>query len=196
MKKLETYLSEKGYNVFNFDYPSTQQNLETLTNFLLDKIKRDVPPNDKIHFVGYSMGGLLIRSFLSKYRPEKLGCVVQLASPNHGSEFADFFKDNYFYKTFFGPAGQQLITNQDAIQSLFGKIDYDLGIIAGNFSMDPLSFFLIKGKNDGKVSVKSTFLPGMADHIVVKSSHLFFPKNKTVHTQTAYFLEHGCFKHS
>ncbi len=195
MRKLASYLEHQGYDVLNVDYPSTKASLEELTEIIHKDIQNYVIEDKTIHFVGFSMGGLLVRAILHQYPPEHLGRVVQLATPNQGSEVADFLKNNGLYKKYYGPAGQQLITNQTALTPLFGEVYYELGIIAGNASLDPISSFLIKGENDGKVSVTKTKCEGMKDHIVIKATHTFFPFNKEVQRQTAYFLQHGVFDH-
>ena len=135
------------------------------------------------------MGGLVVRAVLNKYRPENLGRVVQLASPNKGSEVADLLQENWLYQTFFGPAGQQLTTDQAGMDKILGEVDYELGVIAGNSTIDPASSYVIPGDDDGKVSVKSTRVEGMKAHLIVPASHTFFPSNEIVHRQTAHFFE-------
>ena len=68
-----------------------------------------------------------------------------------------------------------------------------LGIIAGNLCLDPFSALLLKGQNDGKVTIERTKLSGMKAHIVVRASHTFFPHSREVQRQTAHFLEQGVF---
>lgn len=145
--------------------------------------------------IGYSMGGILVRSLINKYPPEKLGRVVQLAAPNNGSEVSDFLLNNWFYKKIYGLAEQQLTTNNKATKKLLDKVDYVLGVIAGNSTIDPISSYIIGGDDDGKVSIASTKFEGMKDHIVVSASHTFFPSNTDVHKQTLYFLKNDAFKH-
>lgn len=194
MRPLVRYLEEEGYEVINIGYPSTRYPVEELINLTQHDIQTKLTDKTRIvHFVGYSMGGLLVRGILTQYRPEHLGRVVQIATPNHGSEVADFWKNNFLYKKLYGPAGQQLTTNADNT-ALFGPIDYELGIIAGNATIDPFSSFLVPGENDGKVSVESTKLEGMKDHTVVSASHFFFPRNKTMQGQVLSFLKEGSFK--
>jgi pimeloyl-ACP methyl ester carboxylesterase len=195
MRKLAAYLEKEGYDVINLDYPSTKYTLEELTHSIQKQIASHITEDKTVHFVGYSMGGLLLRAILNEYRPAHMGRVVQLAPPNKGSEYANFLAGNWLYQKAYGPAGQQLITDQKLIMPLFGKINYQLGVIAGSASLDPLSFFLIKGPNDGKVSILNTKVEGMSDHIVVKATHTFFPYNKQVKIQTAYFLKYGTFYH-
>ena len=194
MRKLAAYVESQGYDVLNLDYPSTKQPLEELVDTVWQDISARLEKEKPVHFVGYSMGGLLVRAILSKYRPPTLGRVVLLAAPNKGSEVADLLKNNWLYRKLYGPAGQQLITDQTAIQHLFGDIDYECGVIAGSLSLDPVCSLLIKGKHDGKVSIESAKLDGMKDHVIIPAAHTWFPHNKDVQNQTVHFLRDGSFK--
>lgn len=195
MKKLAWFLSKNGFDVINLNYPSTSYNIEELTDIINPAISSRITQDKKIHFVGYSMGGLMVRALIHKYKYKNLGKVVQLATPNQGSEIADLVKNLWLYKKIYGPAGQQLITDQTAIKHLFGEVNYELGIIAGNSIIDIICWTIIPGKNDGKVAVARTKLKGMKDHIIVNSAHTFFPSNKKVLKQTLHFIQNGQFKH-
>ncbi len=75
--------------------------------------------------------------------------------------------------------GQQLGTGKDSyIHSMLKqKVDYDLGIIAGRGGFSILSHFIIGKDNDGTISIESTKLEGMKDHIIIPAQHslvLFF----------------------
>ena len=70
-----------------------------------------------IHFVSHSMGGPLVRYYLSRIQVPELGRTVMLNPPNQGSEVADRLKDLAIYRWINGPAGQQLSTGEDAIAS-------------------------------------------------------------------------------
>jgi len=189
MRGLEKYLSGKNYQVININYPSTHHPLEELVKI----IHKQIPQSSIVHFVGYSLGALLIRAYLAKYRPENLGRVVMYGPPNKGSEVADFLKNFLLYKKLYGPAGQQLITKQNAIAHIFAPVDYELGIIAGNRTIDPICYFILPRPNDGKVSIISTKLDGMKEHIVIPATHTFFPQNKKAWELTYKFLKIGSF---
>lgn len=200
MAKLARALEAQGYVVHNLDYPSRHYAVDRLCQFIHEKISQLIPEDQaqsqKIHFIGYSLGGLLVRLYLSNphYRPKNLGRVVQLAPPNRGTNLADFLQHNWLYKKFYGPAGQQVITDQRTIEHLFSPIDYELGVIAGTTSYGLLSTWMFKGKSDGIVSVAQTKTEGMKEHIAVKGTHAFFPKNKKVIELAVRFLRCGKFE--
>lgn len=194
MESMEEDLSRKGYEVINIDYASRKKTIENLAADIRKEIKKRRVNTEKIHFVGHSMGGLIIRAYIHKYRPKDLGRVVMLGTPNAGSEVADLMKDNFLYINYYGPAGQQLVTDQNGFKEIFGRVDYDLGIIAGDRSIDPVSsLFIITGDDDGKVPVVNTKIKGMKDHIVIHATHTFMPSNAEVIQQTGHFLKHGEF---
>ena len=194
MRSLSKFLEEHGYRVLNVGYPSTRFPLEAMIDHVHKKMEVfNEDHQRKIHFVGYSMGGLLARGVINLYRPPNLGRVVQLAPPNQGSEVADFWKNNFLFKWIFGPAGQELGTKDKNIAEILPPIDYELGVIAGNQSWDPFSSALIPGPNDGKVSVEMTRVPGLADHIIIPATHTFIIYNREAWNQTLHFLENGTF---
>ncbi len=194
MRSLAKFLKANGYRVLNVNYPSTRIPLE----LLIDRINQQVlafnqDHQRKIHFVGYSLGGLLARGVIHRNRPPNLGRVVQLAPPNQGSEVADFWKNNFLYKWIFGSAGQEMGAEEKSFSRILGPVDYELGVVAGNWSWDPVSSALIEGPNDGKVSVESTKVPELTDHIVISTSHTFIIYNRVAWNQTLHFLKFGQF---
>lgn len=194
MRSLAEFLEDNGYRVFNVGYPSTRFPLDVLVEKISQKVlKFNKNQHRKIYFVGYSMGGLLARGVIHCNRPPNLGRVVQLASPNQGSEVADFWKNNFLFKWIFGPAGQELGAKEKSFERILGPVDYELGVIAGNRTLDPFSSALIEGPNDGKVSVEKTKVSGLTDHIIIPATHTFIIYNREAWKQTLHFLEHGKF---
>lgn len=199
MKKMEKYLEERGYTPVNLDYASTTHGIDVLAEvFLSEAVKRCCPdPKRKIHFVTYSMGGLVLRAYLKNTRPASLGRVVMLSPPNQGSEVSDFLMKhkalNAIYKRVWGPAGQQLGTSPDGFIAELGPVDFELGVITGNRSIDPLGSAVVPGADDGRVSVERSKVQGMADHIVIPATHTFIMSNQEALRQTGIYLEHGRF---
>jgi pimeloyl-ACP methyl ester carboxylesterase len=196
LRKMQTAIEASGFATLNLDYPSRRTALEPLADDLHEAIEGFADGiKGSMHFVGHSMGGLLARVYIAKYRPERLGRVVMLGTPNGGSEIADRLKDFFAYRAYFGPAGQQLVTQRNAAtDAILPPVDYPVGVIAGNRSVYPIaSALLLPRPNDGRVSVKNTRLDGMIDHIVVAASHPWMARNRVVIEQTIAFLRYGRF---
>ncbi|MCA6112419.1 esterase/lipase family protein [Bradyrhizobium cenepequi] len=195
-RRMERAVERVGYATLNLDYASRRKALEALAEDIHPAIDHLAGRLDgQVHFVCHSIGGLLARVYLAKYRPPNLGRVVMLGTPNGGSEIADRLKHVVLYRAFFGPAGQQLGTLRDAAtMALLPPIDYPVGIIAGNRSIYPVASAFLPRPHDGRVSVANTKLEGMIDHIVVRTSHPWLVRSNEAIAQTIAFLQEGRFE--
>lgn len=195
LRKLEQSLQAAGFATLNIDYASRGKPIAALAADIHPAIARFAERAAPLHFVAHSMGGLVTRAYLARYRPERLGGVVMLGTPNGGSEIADRLKNISAYRAFFGPAGQQLGTQRDsAIAALFPPVDYPVGIIAGDRSIDPIASAFLPKPHDGRVSVANTRLDGMADHVVIATAHPWLMRNSLAIEQTIAFLRDGRFR--
>ena len=195
MKAVEWALRREGYRVINVSYASTRISVEAAANGWLAALLKDRVSDRtaKIHFVSHSLGGIVLRQYLSDNHLENLGRVVMLAPPNRGSELADKLQYNILYKLLTGPAGQQLTTDPGGLTQRLGPATCDLGIIAGDRSLNPLFSACIPGSDDGKVSVRSTVLAGMQDFLIVHHSHTWMMWRRDVIHQVRQFLTTGQF---
>ena len=195
---LDKFLKKHGYTTCNITYPSLRHDIKTLSKWLCDTLeqKQVWHRSQKVHFVTHSMGGLVGGFYLEDFKDtipsEKLGRVVMLGTPHGGSEVADGLKNFWLYKLVFGPAGQELTTDIRKDDQI--KPDYDLGIVAGTQNwLYPLGKIFIDQPHDGCVSVESTKLEGMTDHIVMPVLHGIMGWSPNIQKQTLYFLKHGKF---
>jgi pimeloyl-ACP methyl ester carboxylesterase len=195
LNKMQAAVEAAGFVTLTPAYASRHKALEPLAEDIhpaIERFTRDI--EGRVHFVGHSMGGLLARIYLANHRPERLGHVVMLGTPNGGSEMADRLKNFAPYRAFFGPAGQQLGTERDAAtEAMLPPVDYPVGIIAGDRSIDPFASAFLPKPHDGRVSVANTKLDGMTDYVVVHSAHPFLVRNADAITQTIAFLKNGTF---
>jgi pimeloyl-ACP methyl ester carboxylesterase len=196
MSTLGEFLKESGYHVWNVDYASTTQSVAENSADAIGLTLRDSlgAQCKKIHFVTHSLGGILVRDYLSRYSIENLGRVVMLGPPNQGSEVVDNLKDWSLFKWINGPTGAQLGTDARSVPKQLGPVDFELGVIAGSWSINWINSMLIPGPDDGKVSVQSTKIKGMQDHIVLPTTHPMMMTNKDVLSETLEFLQKGRFK--
>ena len=196
MDKMQEALEEAGYRTANIDYPSREKEIAELANLAVEeglaacRADADV---DKINFVTHSLGGILVRQYLSTNTIEELGRVVMLGPPNQGSIAADDFSGIPGYDWLNGPAGHQLGKGKDSVPLALGPVDFDLGVIAGNRSIDPITSAVLKDPDDGRVSVEDTKVEGMKDFIVVPNSHAFMMRMKGPIELTKTFLRTGSF---
>lgn len=194
MNKMERTLSEAGFEVRNIGYQSTERTIQELSAETIPRATRACENTGDIHFVTHSMGGILLRHYLEHDDIDRLGRVVMLGPPNQGSEVVDTYSEFPGFQWFGGPAGLQLGTGEASIPRSLGPVTFDVGIIAGYRSINPILSSIIPDRDDGKVSVESTRVEGMNDHIEMPVTHVFMMRNGKVLDQVIHYLHNGSFQ--
>ena len=192
---LETALFEEGFIVINEGYPSREHSIEELAALAVKPALEKCPEDDKVNFVTHSLGGILVRQYLSTYQIENLNRVVMLGPPNKGSEVVDTLGDVPGFHFLNGDAGLQLGTGELSIPNSLGEANFNLGIIAGTRSINLILSSIIPSTDDGKVSVENTKLEGMNGHIEMAVTHPFMMKNEHLIAQVIRYLNTGSFEH-
>lgn len=196
MNPMQRALAEEGFETANIDYPSREYGVEELAELAIpDGLKacRSIEGVERIHFVAHSLGGILLRQYLSENGIAELGRVVMLGPPNQGSAAVDKLRDWPGFDWLNGPAGLQLGKGDQSVPLRLGPATFELGVIAGNRTIDPITSAVLDNPDDGRVSVADTRLDGMADFIEVEHSHAFMMRMREPIRLTIQFLRNGAF---
>ncbi len=115
-----------------------------------------------------------------------------LAPGHQGSEFFILACYNPVKALMLGSALQQSAANKECFTIPFSKeADYEVGIIAGSVTLDPVANMTMPWPHDEWVSVKSTKLLGIKDHIVLPVAHEAIKTDPIAIYQTVNFLKQG-----
>ena len=135
MSELETKLAPAGYSVANIKYPSRSHPIDELA---ADAIGRGLDQcrnksgnesAEQIHFITHSLGGILLRYYLTENTIDELGRVVMLGPPNQGSEIVDGLLPVPGFGFIGGPAGEALGTGEGSIIDALGPVEFNLGCL-------------------------------------------------------------------
>jgi len=196
LNKMQAALEDEGYSTANIDYPSREYEIAALADMAVGgglascRAHEDI---EKIHFVTHSLGGILLRQYLSSGAIEDLGRVVMLGPPNQGSNAVDELQGVPGFDWLNGPAGRQLGKGENSVPLALGPVDFELGVIAGNRTIDPITSAVLENPDDGRVSVEDTKVDGMNDFVVVEHSHAFMIRMQEPIELTKTFLRSGRF---
>jgi len=197
MNPMQRALNDAGFVTANIDYPSREFPVEELADLAVPQGLEACRRNEdvaRIHFVTHSLGGILVRQYLSTQDIGELGRVVMLGPPNRGSEAVDELGNLPGFDWLNGPAGRQLGKGPDSVPLKLGPADFEVGVIAGNRTIDPITSAVLDDPDDGRVSVEDTKLDGMADFVVVEHSHAFMMRMRDTIDLTIRFLRTGRFR--
>lgn len=195
MKPVAWHLEDYDYAIVNVGYPSLRYSIEDLAVMAIEEGLRGCSDKGSsvINVVTHSLGGILVRQYLSHTDINGLKRVVMLAPPNQGSQVADYLQSWSVVRLLEPEAVLQLGTGVHSIPRGLGPVSFDLGIIAGTANRRGFLPGTPEEVNDGTVTVTETVVQGMLDYLELPVSHTFIMWNEEVLRQTAFFLQHGRF---
>jgi len=173
-----------------FSYPTIVGTMSNHVRRLIDCARAH--PAEQLHFVGHSLGGLVVLRALEITDDLPPGRAVLLGSPLQGSRTAQSLARLPFGRALLGGALTQECVEWSP-REWSGR--REVGVIAGSMGLG-VGRLLAKldGAHDGTVLVEETRLPGATDHIVIPASHTGLLVSSEAAAQTRHFLEHGAFK--
>ena len=187
MLYLGRYLASKNFKPYYFKYPSvrsSKQQILALLNKYIDKI-----PEESLHIVGHSMGGLISLEYLQQENARKIQRCVLLGSPINGSQAADGLFRFKWGKTLLGKNADFLMSN------LSFKYPDSMGMIAGTGEKGLGRLFAdLEKPHDGAVTVNETKGEGLLHHLTLPVSHSSMLFSRKVAQQVEHFLNTGKFK--
>ena len=193
MRKLKARLEQEGYQVVTLNYPSTKLPVEALADeYLAPAIERlQASGVRRIHFVAHSLGAIVLRYHYAHHTLPARGRVVLLGPPSRGSEVVDRLGRFPPFRWVNGPAGLQLGTGPDALPQTLPDLQGEVAVVAGARSINLVLSALIPGRDDGKVSVERTRMPGMGAFAEVPVAHPFLMSAPKVIDMVVSYLATG-----
>jgi pimeloyl-ACP methyl ester carboxylesterase len=178
--------------VIAFSYPTVAGTMSDHVRSLIDFAHEQ--RSERLHFVGHSLGGLVILRALQVTDDFPPGRAVLLGTPLQGSRAArGVAKLLPFGKAILGAAVNEECVDWSLPRAWRGH--REIGVIAGSLGLGLGRLFApLEGEHDGTVMVEETRLPGAKDHIVLNVSHTGMLLSTEVAEQTVHFLREGRFK--
>lgn len=189
MEYLRRRIARCGYRAVSYSYPTMRlaldENAERLARFSrgVDAARR--------HFVGHSLGAIVILRLLERAPDLCTGRIVLLGPPFAGSFSGRRLERLPGGGWLLGRSVREWLARPKSAPSPLQEI----GVIAGSLPLG-LGYLVapdLPRPNDGVVTVEETRVPGMRDHIVVRVNHsgmLFSPE---VARHVCDFLRCGAF---
>jgi pimeloyl-ACP methyl ester carboxylesterase len=186
MTPLAARLAQAGLRCHLFSYHGRERPLDAHAERLA-RFAREVGP---AHFVGHSLGGLVVLHALEQHRSVAAGNVLLLGSPVRGN-FAGRRLAQHGWGRWFLGASEALWregraarwTRPEALGVLAGTTPIGLGRLFG----------ALPGANDGVVRVEETEVDGMRERIVLPVAHSTMLVSARVAAQAVSFLEDARF---
>jgi pimeloyl-ACP methyl ester carboxylesterase len=186
MTALAARLAERGFHPRIFSFSGQSKPMEAH----VERLARVARGLGGAHYVGHSLGGLVVLETLGAHRDVAVGRVVLVGAPVRGCLAAQRFARHGFGRWMLGESERSLLAPRDAAWAR----PEDLGVIAGSFPLGlGATLGRLPGANDGVVRVEETEVRGMRERIVLPVGHSAMLVSARVAAQAASFLGDGKF---
>ena len=184
---LAVRLRLKGYRVSVFWHCTGRLSLEDSAQRLWDKAMRQ--SEDLVHFVGHSLGGLVVLRMLANHPWDRPGRVVTMGTPHAGLGAA---------RRFAGVPGGRRLLWPGVLAAADGRPilvppDRELGVLAGDRSLFFGSVIVPGQASDTLIGVAETLHPGCNAHVTVSETHAGMLFAGRVASHIDFFLREGRF---
>jgi hypothetical protein len=182
--------ADPQFRAVAFSYPSLTGTMSDHVRALVEFAREQQA--ERLHFIGHSLGGLVVLRALQLTDDLPPGRSVLLGTPSQGSRAAQGVARLPFGKMILGAAVNEEIVAWSP-REWGGR--RDVGVIAGSMGMGLGRLFAnLNADHDGTVLVEETHLPGCCDHLILPTSHTGMLFSAEVAEQAAHFLRDGKFK--
>ena len=189
MTYIASRLRRGGFRPYLFSYPSVHHSLRDNATAL--RTFSDAVSGDTVHFVGHSLGGVVIQAMLAYCPPPRAGRVVTLCAPHRGNRAAKNFARLPWGPHMLGASMADLLNGGAPDCDLSAR---ELGVIKGDRSFGTGRLFSrLDEPNDGVVMLSEAELPGAADEITLHASHSGILLSRQAAANTDHFLRFGRF---
>ncbi|HEX9672263.1 MAG TPA: alpha/beta hydrolase [Burkholderiales bacterium] len=191
MELMRRRVARHGYRALAYSYPSMRLTLAENAERLARFSRAIAAP--RLHFVGHSLGGLIVLRMLERTPGLAPGRAVLLGSPVAGSLAARRLARLPGGRAALGRSAPEW---HEAAHLGFGS-GREIGVIAGRMPVGIGRIVApdLPAPSDGVVSVAETRLPAMRDHIVLDVNHFGMLTSRAVVRQVCAFLRDGTFVH-
>lgn len=188
MTPLAARLARAGHRCHIFRYAGHRRPLEWNAERLQRFVQRRLQGR-RAHYVGHSLGGLVVLRTLTLHAELVVGCVVLLGTPAQGclsARLAGARLGGWML-------GASLPLWREGESARWPRPE-PLGVIAGSAPFGlARALARLPGQNDGVVRVEETFVDGMRERIVLPVAHSAMVVSRRVAVQVQSFLDRGCF---
>lgn len=190
MRPLAARLARAGFRCHTFSYMGAGRPLEAhavrLARFARDVANKSGP----VHFVGHSLGGLVILEALQRHPETAAGRVVLLGTPVNGC-YAGRRLAKY-------PGGRWFLGESEDLwregRAARWSRPEALGVIAGTLPLGLGRLFgPLPGVSDGVVALEETTVEGMTERVTLPVGHSAMLVSAKTAAQVAAFLRQGKF---